>query len=179
MTANGEFAADKTKRRLVDEVGPGASENLQVHDVDMTHLSSVRVFCEQILAQTVRIRLVVLCPGFSYFPDTAATEDGLDCSFAASYLAQFLITLSAMPDVKRSTPALVLCLLPSSPYRGSSPAYHGVDLHMVREQIQTYDQQQGLLQLEINQCSGLQSTFDTTNLKGTINLVLRVSGESV
>lgn len=175
ITATGQFAADRVKRRLTDELSPEAANNLRVYDVDMTHLTSVRIFCEQVTAQVIRLRLLVLCPGFSYFPASAATDDGLDCSFSASYLAQFLITMSAMPDVKRSTPSLVLCLLPSSPYRDSSPAFHGVDLHMVREQIRTFEQQQGLLKVDFRYCAGLQSAFDTTTLKGTCNLVVRAS----
>ena len=147
--------------------------------VDPGHVSSVRSFADIIIGQRLYLRLLVLCGGHDFHEPGHQTDDSLEFSFGASFVSNFLITLSLLPEMRRAGAGLVLCLLPSSPHRlsqgylwSSAPQ---VDLHMVREQTEAFSSRHGLLQIKIVEALGLADYFDTTSTTGVCNAFVRVS----
>jgi len=115
---------------MLEEHAKYASQ-LQVYEVDMGHISSIRAFCNALVAKGDKIKMLVLCPGCNYYSLTERTEDELEYSFGTMYAANFLITMLVLPIMQRSTPGVVLCLLPSSPKSSNYATHQTINLHLV------------------------------------------------
>src|SRR6185503_9566635 len=72
---------------------PGACERLSVIDADLASLKSVDAACAQIAAMlgSETIEALGLNAGVQVVSGDAASEDGIELSFAVNYLAHFLI----------------------------------------------------------------------------------------
>ena len=180
LTAHGSNACDRIKRQLLQNLEDSTcAQRLSMYAVDPGHVSSVRSFADIIIGQRLYLRLLVLCGGHDFHEPGHQTDDSLEFSFGASFVSNFLVTLSLLPEMRRAGAGLVLCLLPSSPHRlsqgylwSSAPQ---VDLHMVREQTEAFSSRHGLLQIKIVEALGLADYFDTTSTTGVCNAFVRVS----
>ena len=90
------------ERRLRAEHGAQCISKLQLFDVDMSHIQSVRSFCDMLVAKRLQLRLLILCPGYNYLtPLKQETHEHLDYSFTSIFMAHFLITVLLLPELKR------------------------------------------------------------------------------
>lgn len=90
--------AEAARARIAEAV-PDAS--LEVLEIDLASMSSVRAFADAFLARHDRLDVLINNAGVMMPPFTK-TEDGFELQFAANYLGHFLLTARLM-DVIRAT----------------------------------------------------------------------------
>ncbi|KAL4658983.1 retinol dehydrogenase 12-like [Arapaima gigas] len=81
--------------------------NVHVRLVDTSSLSSVREFCQAVLAEEDRLDILVNNAGASGLP-RGITPEGLEVSFATNHVGPFLLTHLLLDLMKHSAPARIV-----------------------------------------------------------------------
>jgi NAD(P)-dependent dehydrogenase (short-subunit alcohol dehydrogenase family) len=101
MACRSSEKGQKAKDRIL-EVIPSA--NLEIMNLDLSRLSSVREFVKNYKKGYLHLNLLINNAGVFYIPYTK-TVDGFECQLETNYLGHFLLTsllLDLMPDTSES-----------------------------------------------------------------------------
>ncbi|KAI0449784.1 hypothetical protein F5B21DRAFT_493317 [Xylaria acuta] len=93
--------------------GSTATHHHTVESLDLSRLSTVRVFAEAINARVLAgeippIRALILNAGYNDMGKESLTEDGFDMSFASNYLGHWLLTLLLLQSMNRECGRVVV-----------------------------------------------------------------------
>jgi NAD(P)-dependent dehydrogenase (short-subunit alcohol dehydrogenase family) len=102
---------------------------IEVADLDLARLSSVRACAERFLAEHDRLDVLVLNAG-GMQAQRQVTEDGFELTFQANHLGHFLLTRLLLERLKESAPARVVVV--SSVIHRRAPALDFDDLQVER-----------------------------------------------
>ncbi|KAI1308547.1 putative short-chain dehydrogenase [Xylaria venustula] len=91
----------------------GPAHHYDVVPLELTNLESVRKVADGINARISAgeippIRALILAAGFQDFGNQSWTEDGLDTTFAANYLGQWLLTLLLLKSIDKEAGRIVI-----------------------------------------------------------------------
>lgn len=101
LACRNEEKSSAARERIVKETG---NENIVPLRLDISSLSSVRSFAQQIITAGGKVDALVNNAGISSMNHTGTTIDGIEVVFATNYLGHFLLTqllLSHMADKGR------------------------------------------------------------------------------
>ena len=101
LACRNEEKSSAARERIVKETG---NENIVPLRLDISSLSSVRSFAQQIITVGGKVDALVNNAGISSMNHTGTTIDGIEVVFATNYLGHFLLTqllLSHMADKGR------------------------------------------------------------------------------
>ncbi|KAJ3639754.1 hypothetical protein Zmor_003094 [Zophobas morio] len=101
-----------TANAAVEEIKKQCSNDeqlgqLQVAKLDLSSLSSVRLFAKALLESENRIDLLVNNAGVMMCP-RSRTEDGFEMQLGTNHLGHFLLTMLLLPKICESTPARIV-----------------------------------------------------------------------
>ena len=82
--------------------------SIEVLELDLASLASVRRFVETFLAQYDRLDGLVNNAGIAMTPEGSRTEDGFDMQFGVNHLGHFLLTELLLDTLKASAPARIV-----------------------------------------------------------------------
>lgn len=80
---------------------------IEVMELDVSSLKSVRSFCSNLIEKYKRIDLLVNNAGIMNAP-YGKTEDGFETQFGTNHLGHFLLTLLLLPNIIQSAPARIV-----------------------------------------------------------------------
>ena len=109
---------DKAMEALQDIKKQSEIENITFKKLDLSSLSSVRKFSEEILQEEERIDVLINNAGVMFTPYTL-TEDGFELQFGVNHLGHFLLTNLLLDRIK-DTPASRIVVVSS---HGHYPGY--------------------------------------------------------
>jgi len=116
------------------EVIPGSVE---IMELDLASLASVRRFAETFLAKYDRLDGLVNNAGVMHTPE-GRTEDGFETQFGINYLGHFLLTELLLEPLKASAPARVVCVS-SVAHAGMRGVYGEIDFEDLNFDNKEYD----------------------------------------
>jgi len=116
------------------EVIPGSVE---IMELDLASLASVRRFAETFLAKYDRLDGLVNNAGVMHTPE-GRTEDGFETQFGVNYLGHFLLTELLLDTLKASAPARVVCVS-SVAHAGMRGVYGEIDFEDLNFDNKEYD----------------------------------------
>jgi NAD(P)-dependent dehydrogenase (short-subunit alcohol dehydrogenase family) len=83
--------------------------SVEIIELDLASLASVRRFAEAFLAKYDRLDGLVNNAGVMY-PPKGKTEDGFETQFGINYVGHFLLTELLLDALKASTPSRIVCV---------------------------------------------------------------------
>lgn len=110
MACRNVEAAEKFKEELVKETG---NTNIVVRKLDLSSLSSVRQFAEQINREEDRLDVLIHNAGTAEVFDKKVSEDGLELTMATNHYGPFLLTHLLIDLLKRSKPSRIVVVASS------------------------------------------------------------------
>ncbi|KAF2111559.1 hypothetical protein BDV96DRAFT_461303, partial [Lophiotrema nucula] len=118
--------------RVVEDIATtnGGKGNLEVIEMDMESLNSVKKAAKEILAKTKQLNILVNNAGIMACPESRS-KDGFELQFAVNHLAHFTLTSLLLPTlVASSTPEFQLrvVFVASSSHRYASVHWDNVNL---------------------------------------------------
>lgn len=96
--------------------------SVEIIELDLASLASVRSFAETFLANYDRLDGLVNNAGVMYSPE-GRTEDGFETQIGINYLGHFLLTELLLDTLKASAPARIICV--SSVAHAGMRGYYG------------------------------------------------------
>ena len=99
--------------------------SIEVMELDLASLASVRRFAEAFLAKYDRLDGLVNNAGVMY-PPKGKTEDGFETQFGINYLGHFLLTELLLDTLKASAPSRIVCVS-SVAHAGMGGIYGEID----------------------------------------------------
>lgn len=93
------------------------AEHIEVGDLDLASLASVRAFAESIAERHPRIDLLINNAGVMAAP-LSRTADGFELQFGTNHLGHFLLTNLLLPNVIAASPSRIVNLSSSAHRRG-------------------------------------------------------------
>jgi NAD(P)-dependent dehydrogenase (short-subunit alcohol dehydrogenase family) len=99
--------------------------SLEVMELDLASLASVRRFAEVFLAKYDRLDGLVNNAGVMYSPK-GKTENGFETQFGINYLGHFLLTELLLDILKATAPSRIVCVS-SVAHAGMGGIYGGID----------------------------------------------------
>ncbi|CAL7939262.1 unnamed protein product [Xylocopa violacea] len=105
MACRNMETANKLKDELVKESG---NNNIVVRKLDLSSLSSVREFAQQINREESRLDVLIHNAGTAEVFRKKITEDGLEMTMATNHYGPFLLTHLLIGLLKRSQPSRVI-----------------------------------------------------------------------
>ncbi|KAM9341503.1 retinol dehydrogenase 14a [Symphorus nematophorus] len=98
--------AEEAAREIRQETG-GDSTQLVVKQLDLSSLTSVHTFCQEIIKEEPRLDVLINNAGVYQCPYTR-TEDGFEMQFGVNHLGHFLLTHLLLDLLKRSAPSRIV-----------------------------------------------------------------------
>ncbi|XP_043523879.1 retinol dehydrogenase 14 isoform X1 [Frieseomelitta varia] len=98
-------AANKLKEELIKEFG---NENIVTRKLDLSSLSSVREFAQQINREESRLDVLIHNAGTAEVFRKEVNEDGLEMTMATNHYGPFLLTHLLIDLLKRSKPSRIV-----------------------------------------------------------------------
>ena len=95
---------------------------IEVVELDLSSLSSVRTFAENFLKEDRPLHLLCLNAGIMAIPKYTTSADGFEMQFATNHLGHFALTTALLKRIVESAPARVVTLA-SEAHRAPSEAY--------------------------------------------------------
>ena len=114
-TSRGEAARAQIEREAAGSAGPLGS--IEVWQLDLASLASVRAFAEKINREEARLDLLVNNAGL-VAEERTETQDGFETTFGVNHLGHFLLTMLLLEKLKASKPARVIVLSSMAHERG-------------------------------------------------------------
>ena len=111
--AAGEEVAQKLRATL-----PATAGKLEVMELDLGKLASIRAFAEKFLATHAALHLLVNNAGVMA-PPLGKTSDGFETQMGTNHLGHFLLTNLLLERIKASAPARIVLLSSEAHRRGS------------------------------------------------------------
>jgi NAD(P)-dependent dehydrogenase (short-subunit alcohol dehydrogenase family) len=99
--------------------------SVEIMELDLASLASVRRFAEAFLAKYDRLDGLVNNAGVMHTPE-GRTEDGFETQFGINYLGHFLLTELLLDTLKASAPARIVCVS-SVAHAGMRGVYGEID----------------------------------------------------
>ncbi|XP_076461504.1 retinol dehydrogenase 12-like [Babylonia areolata] len=96
--------AEEAREAIVQATGNG---NVVVRELDLSRLSSVKQFCEEVIKEEESVNILVNNAGVVGLP-FSMTEDGLEVNFATNYFGPFLLTNLLLEKLKASAPSRII-----------------------------------------------------------------------
>lgn len=107
-TEKAEEAKNDILKQIMNEVEKEEKIGvLEIRELDLSSLTSVRKCAQEILDQEPRIDLLINNAGIMMCPQ-GETEDGYEKQFATNHLGHFLFTLLLLPRILSSAPARIV-----------------------------------------------------------------------
>jgi NAD(P)-dependent dehydrogenase (short-subunit alcohol dehydrogenase family) len=103
----------------------GIRGSVEIMELDLASLASVRRFAEAFLAKYDRLDGLVNNAGVMY-PPKGKTEDGFETQFGINYLGHFLLTELLLDRLKASAPSRIVCVS-SVAHAGMGGIYGEID----------------------------------------------------
>ncbi|XP_029041028.1 retinol dehydrogenase 14 isoform X1 [Osmia bicornis bicornis] len=110
MACRNVEAAEKLKEELFKETG---NTHIVVRKLDLSSLSSVRKFAEQINREEDRLDVLIHNAGTADVFEKKVTEDGLEMTMATNHYGPFLLTHLLIDLLKRSKPSRIVVVASS------------------------------------------------------------------
>ncbi|KAJ9655523.1 hypothetical protein H2198_005614 [Neophaeococcomyces mojaviensis] len=88
--------------KVVNRIQFSSETKVQVLELDLASLASVRAAAEKILDWTTSVDAIMETAGVMAVPDFTKTEDGVEMQFAVNHLGHFLLTNLIMPRLLAS-----------------------------------------------------------------------------
>eukprot|EP01006_Ploeotia_vitrea_P015737 TRINITY_DN45978_c0_g1_i1.p1 TRINITY_DN45978_c0_g1~~TRINITY_DN45978_c0_g1_i1.p1 ORF type:complete len:367 (+),score=24.97 TRINITY_DN45978_c0_g1_i1:39-1139(+) len=104
----------------------GATGKIDVMQLDLNSLASVRAFAKNFLAKFQRLDVLVLNAGIMATP-FGLTKDGIESQFGVNHVAHHLLTMELLPILKKSEPSRIVIVSSRAHYLAPS---HGVGLDL-------------------------------------------------
>ena len=111
--------------------------SVEVMELDLASLASVRRFSEAFLAKYDRLDGLVNNAGVMY-PPKGKTEDGFETQFGINYLGHFLLTELLLDTLKASAPSRIVCVS-SVAHAGMRGIYGEIDFDDLHFDKREYD----------------------------------------
>lgn len=115
-------------------------DSVEIMEIDLASLASVRRFAEAFLAKYDRLDGLVNNAGVMYSPE-GRTEDGFETQFGINYLGHFLLTERLLDTLKASAPARIVCVS-SVAHAGMRGIYGEIDFDDLNFDKREYDANQ-------------------------------------
>lgn len=123
------------KKAFADLVNIDGS--IEIMELDLASLASVRRFAEAFLAKYDRLDGLVNNAGVMYPPE-GKTEDGFETQFGINYLGHFLLTELLLDTLKASAPSRIVCVS-SVAHAGMRGIYGEIDFDDLNFDKREYD----------------------------------------
>ncbi|CAF1331895.1 unnamed protein product [Adineta ricciae] len=108
----------KKGAQVVEDIKRSTNNNkVEVMEMDLTSLESVRNFVKQFQARKLPINILICNAGIMACPYTK-TIDGFESQFGVNHLAHFLLTTSLIPELKAGNPSRVVVVSSLANKRG-------------------------------------------------------------
>ncbi|CAF1351401.1 unnamed protein product [Adineta ricciae] len=108
----------KKGAQVVEDIKKTTNNNkVEVMEMDLTSLESVRNFVKQFQARKLPINILICNAGIMACPYTK-TIDGFESQFGVNHLAHFLLTTSLIPELKAGNPSRVVVVSSLANKRG-------------------------------------------------------------
>jgi NAD(P)-dependent dehydrogenase (short-subunit alcohol dehydrogenase family) len=111
--------------------------SVEIMEMDLASLASVRRFAEAFLAKYDRLDGLVNNAGVMY-PPKGKTEDGFETQFGINYLGHFLLTELLLDTLKASAPSRIVCVS-SVAHAGMRGIYGEIDFKDLHFDKREYD----------------------------------------
>jgi NAD(P)-dependent dehydrogenase (short-subunit alcohol dehydrogenase family) len=111
--------------------------SVEIMELDLASLASVRRFAEAFLAKHDRLDGLVNNAGVMY-PPKGKTEDGYETQFGINYLGHFLLTELLLDTLKASAPSRIVCVS-SVAHAGMRGIYGEIDFDDLHFDRREYD----------------------------------------
>jgi NAD(P)-dependent dehydrogenase (short-subunit alcohol dehydrogenase family) len=98
---------EKSEQLAADITGQTGNSNIEVLDLDLASLASVRQCAAQFLEQHGKLDILLNNAGLMS-TEEVITQDGYELQFAVNNLAQFLLTLELLPALEAAAPSQVI-----------------------------------------------------------------------
>ncbi|CAF2992074.1 unnamed protein product [Rotaria sp. Silwood2] len=96
--------------QVVEDIKKTTKNNqVEVMELDLTSLQSVRNFVNQFQARKLPINILICNAGIMACP-YSKTVDGFESQFGVNHLAHFLLTTSLLPELKAGKPSRVIAV---------------------------------------------------------------------
>ena len=113
--------------------------SIEVLELDLGRLTSVREFAQRVLDKHTRLDGLVNNAGIMHCPE-GRTEDGFETQFGVNHLGHFLLTELLMDTLKASAPSRVVCVS-SVLHVGDKKSIGNVDLEDLNFERRPYDKE--------------------------------------
>jgi len=113
------------------------SGSVEIMELDLASLASVRRFAEAFLAKYDRLDGLVNNAGVMHTPE-GRTKDGFETQFGINYLGHFLLTELLLDTLKASAPARIVCVS-SVAHAGMREVYGEIDFDDLNFDKKEYD----------------------------------------
>jgi NAD(P)-dependent dehydrogenase (short-subunit alcohol dehydrogenase family) len=137
--------------------------SVEIMELDLASLASVRRFAEAFLAKHDRLDGLVNNAGVMY-PPKGKTEDGFETQFGINYLGHFLLTELLLDTLKASAPARIVCVS-SVAHAGMGGIYGEIDFDDLNFDRREYNA--GVAYAQSKLANVLQALDLSRRLKGT------------
>jgi NAD(P)-dependent dehydrogenase (short-subunit alcohol dehydrogenase family) len=117
MACRSVSAAERIARRLQGDLPAGAGA-LEVMELDLASLASVRAFARELMARRPRLHLLVNNAGVMATP-LGQTADGFETQMGTNHLGHFLLTSLLLDGLRAGAPARVVVVASHAHRRGS------------------------------------------------------------
>lgn len=87
--------------------GHQGTGQLEVEELDLCSMESVRAFCARVTSRALRLRGVVCNAGIMMCPESR-TQDGFETHFGSNHLGHALLTLLLLPLLIQSAPSRIV-----------------------------------------------------------------------
>ncbi|CAE7318324.1 TIC32 [Symbiodinium natans] len=114
----------KAAKKSMEEAirAAGASASIEVVELDLASLSSIRSFTQSFLREGRPLHLLCLNAGIMAIPEFTTSKDGFEMQFATNHLGHFALTRALMNKLAESAPGRVVTLA-SEAHRNPNEAY--------------------------------------------------------
>ena len=137
--------------------------SVEIMEMDLASLASVRRFAEAFLAKYDRLDGLVNNAGVMHTPE-GRTEDGFETQFGINYLGHFLLTELLLDTLKASAPARIVCVS-SVAHAGMRGVYGEIDFDDLNFDKRDYDAYQAYANSKL--ANVLQALDLARRLEGT------------
>ncbi len=124
--------AERGRAALRDVRRRSGRDDVQMLELDLASLASVRAFAAAFLARFDRLHVLVNNAGVAGFTGRQETEDGFERMFGVNHLGHFLLTQLLLDRIRESAPARIVNLS-SEGYRYAAEGLPWDDLQSTRD----------------------------------------------
>lgn len=100
---------DEGRRAIRDSAAATGAGSIEVMELDLANLASVRAFANELLARHPKIKGLVNNAGVMNTP-AGKTKDGFETQFGTNHLGHFLLTELLLPALERGAPSRIVNL---------------------------------------------------------------------